>query len=95
MHHDHVHVGLPRRRPSVAAWCCIALIRVYQVTLSWLLGGHCRFYPSCSHYGVEAYRAHGALRGTWLTLRRLGRCHPFSKGGYDPVPPSENNVSEC
>lgn len=64
----------------------IALIKVYRLTLSPYLGQHCRFSPTCSCYGIEALERHGALRGTWLTLRRLGRCHPWSAGGYDPVP---------
>jgi putative membrane protein insertion efficiency factor len=68
------------------AWPMIAAIRVYQMTLGPIMGGHCRFVPSCSHYGLEAYRVHGAVRGTWLTARRLLRCHPFGGGGYDPVP---------
>lgn len=67
-------------------WALIMLIRVYQVLLSPLLGGHCRFEPSCSRYGVEAIRRYGAWRGGWMTARRVGRCHPFSEGGYDPVP---------
>ncbi|WP_432757890.1 membrane protein insertion efficiency factor YidD [Spongiibacter taiwanensis] len=50
------------------------------------MASHCRFYPSCSHYALEALQTHGALRGTALTLWRLLRCHPFNKGGYDPVP---------
>ena len=75
--------GGPRRvstRPRVL------LIRMYQMTLGPIMGGHCRFTPTCSHYALEAYRLHGPLRGTWLTLRRLLRCHPFVGGGYDPVP---------
>jgi uncharacterized protein len=64
----------------------ILAIRVYQVTLGPLLGGHCRFHPTCSHYAIEAYRVHGPLRGTWLTARRLVRCHPLCRGGFDPVP---------
>lgn len=64
----------------------ILAIRIYQVTLGPLMGGHCRFVPTCSHYALEAYRQHGPLRGTWLTARRLLRCHPFCRGGYDPVP---------
>lgn len=64
----------------------IFLIRMYQAGLSPLLGGHCRFYPSCSHYGIEAMRQHGAIRGSYLTLRRILRCNPFCRGGYDPVP---------
>lgn len=62
------------------------LIRAYQWTLSPLLGCNCRFYPSCSNYALEAIRLHGVLRGGWLTLRRLARCHPFHAGGFDPPP---------
>jgi uncharacterized protein len=62
------------------------LIRGYQLIVSPMLGPNCRFYPSCSHYAVEALETHGALRGTWLTLKRLGRCHPWHPGGVDPVP---------
>jgi putative membrane protein insertion efficiency factor len=72
---------------SLAAWPLVALVRVYQVTLGPLMGGHCRFTPSCSHYALEALREHGAVRGSWLTARRLARCHPLGGGGYDPVPP--------
>ncbi len=64
----------------------IVLARLYQVTLSPMLGGQCRFMPTCSHYFIEAVDKHGALVGGWLGLRRLLRCHPFSRGGYDPVP---------
>jgi len=62
------------------------LIRVYQRCLSPLLGPRCRFYPSCSQYTLEALQAHGFLRGLWLGLRRIARCHPFHAGGFDPVP---------
>ena len=64
----------------------VAAIRAYQAVLSPLMGGHCRFVPTCSEYALEAYRVHGPLRGTWLTLRRLGRCQPFGGAGFDPVP---------
>ena len=62
------------------------LIRAYQLWVSPWLGAHCRFYPSCSHYALQAIGEHGSLRGSWLSLRRLLRCHPFHPGGYDPVP---------
>ncbi|MFD2356915.1 membrane protein insertion efficiency factor YidD [Nonomuraea ferruginea] len=65
----------------------IVPIRFYRAFISPLLGPRCRFYPSCSAYGLEAMSVHGALRGTWLTVRRIGRCHPFHPGGIDPVPP--------
>ncbi|NLX54291.1 MAG: membrane protein insertion efficiency factor YidD [Planctomycetaceae bacterium] len=62
----------------------IALVRAYQVTLSPLLGGGCRFQPTCSVYFIEAVRKHGPWRGSWCGVRRLLRCHPFHPGGYDP-----------
>jgi putative membrane protein insertion efficiency factor len=62
------------------------LIRAYQLALSPLIGPCCRFYPSCSQYGIEAIESHGSLRGTWLTLKRISRCHPWHEGGFDPVP---------
>lgn len=65
-------------------------IRLYQVTLAYFLGGHCRFTPSCSVYALEAVRHHGAIKGWVLALRRLARCHPFCPGGYDPVPPADD-----
>lgn len=71
---------------SLAAAALIATIRIYQRTLSPLLGVHCRFEPTCSRYAEEALRTHGAVRGSGLTLRRLLRCHPFGGHGYDPVP---------
>jgi putative membrane protein insertion efficiency factor len=61
-------------------------IRLYQMTISKALPASCRFYPSCSHYGLEAVQKYGAIRGGWLTLKRLARCQPFHPGGYDPVP---------
>jgi putative membrane protein insertion efficiency factor len=67
----------------------IGLIRAYQMLISPVLGPRCRFYPSCSQYAVEALLLHGVLRGGWLALRRLSRCHPWHPGGVDPVPPKQ------
>lgn len=64
----------------------IFLIRAYQRLLSPLLGPRCRFHPSCSQYAAEAIERFGPLRGGWLAMRRLGRCHPLNPGGIDPVP---------
>ncbi|TAN37978.1 MAG: membrane protein insertion efficiency factor YidD [Verrucomicrobia bacterium] len=64
----------------------IGLVRLYQLTLSPWLGNHCRFYPSCSTYSIEALRQHGAVRGLWLSFKRLAKCHPLHPGGVDRVP---------
>lgn len=64
----------------------IGLIRAYQLLLSPLLGGSCRYTPTCSQYGIEALRRYGPAKGLWLTLKRLGRCHPWGGHGHDPVP---------
>jgi len=73
-------------RPGVAARALLLLIEVYRVTLAPLIGGFCRYVPSCSVYAQEAIRRHGALAGAGLAARRLLRCHPFHPGGFDPVP---------
>ena len=65
----------------------ILLVRAYQIVLSPLFSGCCRFEPSCSNYMIEALRTHGVAKGLYLGVRRLLRCHPFGKHGYDPVPP--------
>jgi putative membrane protein insertion efficiency factor len=67
----------------------ITLIKLYQVILSPFVGQHCRFYPSCSAYALEALEKHGLLRGLWLSIKRLSRCHPWHEGGVDPVPEPE------
>ncbi len=73
-------------RVSLVARALLLGVEAYRVTLSPLLGGHCRFEPSCSRYALEAITRHGAARGGWLALRRLARCQPFSAAGFDPVP---------
>ena len=66
-------------------YLALGAIRLYQLTLSNLFPSTCRFEPSCSHYGYEAINRYGLLRGGWMAVCRLGRCHPFNPGGYDPV----------
>ncbi len=73
-------------KPNIASRILIVPIRVYQATLSRILPPSCRFSPSCSHYAVEALSRHGPVKGSWLALRRIGRCHPWGSSGYDPVP---------
>lgn len=64
----------------------IGFIKLYQKVISPLTPPSCRFYPTCSHYGIEAVEKHGALKGSWLAVRRISKCHPFHEGGFDPVP---------
>ncbi|WP_153146999.1 membrane protein insertion efficiency factor YidD [Dechloromonas sp. H13] len=64
----------------------VALLRTYQYAISPFLGRRCRYYPSCSEYAVEAVQKYGALKGGWLGVKRVCRCHPWHPGGYDPVP---------
>ena len=64
----------------------VIAIYAYRITLGPLLGGQCRFHPTCSQYALDAYREHGPIRASGLTLKRLARCHPLAKGGFDPVP---------
>ncbi len=71
---------------SLAARALLVAVRVYQSIFSALMPSACKFYPSCSHYAAEAVRIHGARRGSWLALRRVSRCHPFTPGGVDLVP---------
>jgi len=64
----------------------LLLLRSYQYAVRPLLGANCRFYPSCSDYAKESIERHGALRGLWLSVRRVAKCHPYHPGGFDPVP---------
>lgn len=73
------------RLKTILVSLLVALVRLYQIGLSPLLGPCCRFYPSCSEYAVDALRRHGPFRGSVLALLRLLRCHPLHPGGYDPV----------
>ncbi len=73
-------------RLGIVARLLIAFLEIFHCWLSPMLGAACRFEPSCSRYGAEAIRQYGAMRGSWLTLKRLARCHPFDEGGFDPVP---------
>lgn len=70
-----------------AAHLAVGAVRAYQWTIRPVIGANCRFWPSCSDYAIEAFRAHGALRGSGLVARRILRCNPWCDGGYDPVPP--------
>lgn len=71
-------------------------IRIYRYAISPMMASHCRFYPSCSAYAIEAIELHGSLRGSWLAARRLARCHPWHPGGVDPVPsvPDQSSLAK-
>ena len=86
--------GRDARDLSPAGWLLVGLLTVYRRFISPLLGPRCRFYPSCSAYALEAVQLHGALRGSWLAVRRLSRCHPFHAGGLDPVPGSAGSQGD-
>lgn len=76
----------------VLAWPLILLVRAYQATLSPFLGGQCRYHPTCSHYAIRALKDYGAAKGAAMAIKRIARCHPFAKGGYDPVPAPKNDT---
>lgn len=69
----------------------IGIIRFYQKFISPMTPPTCRFYPTCSHYGLEAFQKHGSLKGFWLTCKRILKCHPFHPGGFDPVPDKKDD----
>lgn len=79
---------------SLGTKILIKLIRGYQLFISPMIGPRCRFVPTCSCYGIEALKVHGLLKGSWLTVKRVLKCHPLNEGGYDPVPPKINNNDE-
>lgn len=70
------------------------LIKGYRFAISPLYGQVCRYYPTCSAYGLEAITVHGSLRGSWLTIRRIASCHPWAEGGVDPVPPRRGTATD-
>ena len=77
-------------RPGIAARAALLALKGYKLVFSPLFTGACRFHPSCSNYMAEAIRVHGVIRGGWLGLRRLARCHPLGSSGFDPVPGRRN-----
>lgn len=72
---------------QIGSLAVITVIRIYQKWISPLLGPHCRFQPTCSHYAIEAFSRFGFLKGCWLTIKRVLKCHPLHQGGKDPIPP--------
>lgn len=76
----------------IVGWPLLGAIWLYRHTVSPLLGVNCRFAPSCSEYASEALREYGGIRGGWLAVKRIGRCHPWGGSGYDPVPQRETNA---
>jgi putative membrane protein insertion efficiency factor len=84
--------GSVRRAGAPLRAASIGLIRLYRMTLSGVLGGQCRFYPSCSHYAEDAIRSQGFVRGWFLTVWRVLRCNPFGGGGIEPAPPANDAV---
>lgn len=71
----------------------IGLVKFYRLAISPYFPSSCRYHPTCSSYAIHALQKHGALRGLWLAIRRIGRCHPWAEGGYDPVPPAHQSHS--
>ena len=90
-------VSMESEKPDAAAVRPLSLgrrvgmfpVRVYRCTLAYFMGGHCRFTPTCSQYALDAIAEHGVIKGWWMSVRRIGRCHPFCPGGHDPVPPAK------
>lgn len=94
---EHPSHSAEQDRPTgvtaVLVWPFVMVVRLYQRLISPLLPPTCRFYPSCSAYAVTALRRHGPFVGTWLTMKRLVRCHPWNPGGVDHVPPKKSSAS--
>jgi uncharacterized protein len=83
--------GANRGEGKIMKYIFIYLIKAYQIVVSPLLPNSCRFYPTCSEYSKQSYELYGVFRGTWMTITRLLRCHPFHPGGYDPVVPEQDD----
>lgn len=83
-----------KRLDALLAMPLLGLVWLYRTAVSPLLGANCRFQPSCSEYATEALHVHGGIRGGWLVLKRIGRCHPWGGAGYDPVPDAEVGTVE-
>lgn len=77
---------MPNAVSKALAWPLIQLVRFYRVAISPWLGGNCRYQPTCSNYAIEALQTFGVLKGSWLAVKRIARCHPWGGSGYDPVP---------
>jgi len=73
-------------------WLLIGLLKAYRFAISPLYGQVCRYHPTCSAYALEAVTTHGSIKGSWLAVRRIARCHPWAAGGYDPVPGKKKSV---
>ena len=83
---DHMHKPVTQIIKEVLAFPFILLIFLYQRIISPWIGPKCRYTPTCSQYGIEALKKHGPIKGLWLTIKRVSRCHPWGGSGYDPVP---------
>ena len=92
-HHETASERTETPGLSPAARALLLAVRVYQTFFSALMPSACKFYPSCSYYAADALRVHGARRGSWLALRRISRCHPFSRGGVDLVPDAARQIA--
>lgn len=76
---------------TITTWPFVLLVKIYQLVLSPFLGHNCRFHPTCSSYTIRALENHGCIKGLWLAIRRISKCHPFHPGGNDPVPEKHND----
>ncbi len=85
---------IQKTQPSLLARCVLGLVRFYRLVLSPLIPPRCRYSPTCSEYALEAVQLHGGLRGLWLAIRRVMRCHPFGGHGFDPVPGPSHRQDE-